>query len=152
MFSVVPADKTLVPSLLLQGRCLPSQEHPRVGLAVQHPDKSSNKAGTNQEDPVHPSPADTLRDEATTDRANDRAKEWAHCIDGCCLSTLLGGEEITDNTTSDCKTTGTTNATEEAEDDEGVEIGSEGTANLPDNEESIGVVKDGTTTIDLTKG
>lgn len=89
---------------------LTGEDNARVSLTVEFPNEDCDEGGCNEEDPEHPAPANTLGKEAATDGAKDGAEERAEGVDGGGSATLLGGEEVADDTTTDGQTAGATDA------------------------------------------
>lgn len=89
---------------------LAGEEDARVGLTVEFPDEDCGDGGCDEEDPKHPAPANTLGKETAADGAEHGAEERADGVDGGGSATLLGGEEVADDTATDGQTAGATDA------------------------------------------
>lgn len=101
---------------------LMAHQHAVVGLFVEHLDHDGDQCGRDQENPVHPSPARTLRDETTADWTDDWTEERAERENGRCETALIRLEEIRDHAAADSNASRATNTGEEAEDDQCLDV------------------------------
>lgn len=135
--AVVPGLEVFVAGEHTLGDNLAAEDDARVGLAIEFPNEDGDEGGRDEEDPEDPAPAGTLGEEAAADGTEDRPEEWAKSVDGGGSATLFSGEEIADDAAADGQTARATDAGKETKDDEGLDIRSEGTTNLPDGEEGV---------------
>jgi hypothetical protein len=131
--------------------CFAVQQDVVVGFAIEDEEACGEEDGYNEDNPHVPSPACSLGDEATADRAKDGTKEDTHAAHRDSFPTLGRYEEISDDTGADSETGGATNASEEAHSDQAAEVWSQRAAECEGAEEDITGVKDYAATVDFRK-
>lgn len=146
---IIPGDEVLVTCFCAKSLGLALEEHARVGFLVDEEDGGGHEEGSYEDDPEYPAPTGPLSNETACDGPDDGAKEWAEGVARGGQTTLVGGEEVGDDTTTEDETAGSAHAGKETAEDHGFEVVRQGTPDLEDAEDGVATIEDTTTTIDF---